>query len=335
MTMTAIGDLARMLVLRHHHAGLKNDLARLGAQMSTGVVDDPIRHLAGDTKPLAGLDRDLARLHVFDQSMNEGLIKARSLQMRLDRIGKGNQDLVSTITRFVSTPFAMRQDEIGAQARASLENAVQQMNASDAGRHLFSGAASHRRPLPSYEVVVSAVRNVVEGVDGAVEILQAIEQWMISPDGFVSEIYQGGSDPLGPIVTAEGQNIHLSVRADAPVLRESVVFSALAVVLSEDMAALASDERASLYSTISARVGQAQAGVIGLQADVGLSQSRLEEARTRQEAERFALHEMRNSLVGVDQFSSATEFQAVQQNLESLYAVTARAAQLSFVGFLR
>lgn len=335
MTMTAIGDLARMLAGRNQHAKLTTNLARASTELSSGFVQDKTRHLRGDTALLTGLERDLTRLEAFDQSIKEALIRTSSLQMRLGRVAEGSEKLIGVITRFSATPLARRDAEISSQARASLENAIQQLNASQMGKKLFSGIASDRSPLPDAETVLSSVRQFAQPGMDANTILQSIDTWLDSSDGFLTDVYRGSRSDRLPVTTAEGQAIHASARADDPALRATLAYSALAVVASETEFSMQSHDRKSLYDTITSRMIGAKDRVTAIQADLGLSEARLEQALSRQEAERFAIETMRSGLIGTDRFAAATELQSIQQNLETLYAATARSAQLSFAGFLR
>ena len=68
---------------------------------------------------------------------------------------------------------------------------------------------------------------------------------------------------------------------------------------------------------------------------LGLSEQRLEEASVRISARRDALDIAWNDATSRDPFDAATEFQAVEQQLERVFAVTARMSRLTLLDFLR
>lgn len=335
MTVTTIGDLAKMLAQRHHQSKLSSDLSRLSTELTTGQVQDVTRKLGGDLSALSGIDRGLGRLAAFDLAIDEGLTRAAATQLRLDRISQSGEALAGTFTRLSASPLSIFQSEIANQARTSLEDVIQQLNGSVAGRSLFSGAATDRPPLPSADTVLSQVQEVISGAMDVSQIFSAIDAWLDDPTGFEGTVFNGSQTDRQPVETAEGHRIPADLKASEKALSETVVFRALAVLVAEDALGLSPNAKREVLATAAARLGAAQDGVISLRARVGLSQSRLEDAGTRQEAERFGLNEMRNGFLGIDPFSTATELQAVQQNLENLYAVTARSARLSLVGFLK
>jgi flagellar hook-associated protein 3 FlgL len=78
----------------------------------------------------------------------------------------------------------------------------------------------------------------------------------------------------------------------------------------------------------------AQTGLSDLRGRVGAAEARLEEATSRNAAEAAALEIARAGLTDVDIYETATKLEAVQSQLELLYAITARSARLSLVSVL-
>jgi flagellar hook-associated protein 3 FlgL len=78
----------------------------------------------------------------------------------------------------------------------------------------------------------------------------------------------------------------------------------------------------------------AQGGLAELRGRVGAVEARLDEVATRNASERAALEVARSALTDVDIYDKATELEAVQGQLELLYAITARSARLSLVAAL-
>nr|WP_254449254.1 flagellin [Ruegeria sp. HKCCA5491] len=64
-------------------------------------------------------------------------------------------------------------------------------------------------------------------------------------------------------------------------------------------------------------------------------QARVEQASTRNSAARTSLEYSRNELIAADPYQTVAQLQTVQFQLESLYSVTVRNANLSLVNFLR
>ena len=75
-------------------------------------------------------------------------------------------------------------------------------------------------------------------------------------------------------------------------------------------------------------------GLAEIRAMVGGFEGQIEGARARNGAEISALQIARSEIVRVDPYEAATELQAVETQLESLYAITARLSRLSLVDYL-
>ena len=80
---------------------------------------------------------------------------------------------------------------------------------------------------------------------------------------------------------------------------------------------------------------QSQAERAALAGRIGISEARIDEASTRNESESNALQVLKYDLLGVDAYDAATRMETAQNQLETLYAVTARLSRLSLVDFLR
>jgi flagellar hook-associated protein 3 FlgL len=83
------------------------------------------------------------------------------------------------------------------------------------------------------------------------------------------------------------------------------------------------------------RVMTGNDSLIQLAAKIGTSEARIDTALSRNAAEKLTLEIATAELVQSDPFTLATELEAVQTNLETLYAVTARLSRLNLTDFIR
>ena len=72
-----------------------------------------------------------------------------------------------------------------------------------------------------------------------------------------------------------------------------------------------------------------------LAAKVGVSESRIDTAQSRNAADLLTLEMAEAELVTSDPYRTAAELEAVQTNLETVYAITARLSRLTLTDFLR
>ena len=77
-----------------------------------------------------------------------------------------------------------------------------------------------------------------------------------------------------------------------------------------------------------------QKSIVELRAGLGSLEARIEETSTRNAAEITATSMARLELVGADQYDSASRYENIRGQLESLYAITARSQRLSLAEYL-
>jgi flagellar hook-associated protein 3 FlgL len=78
----------------------------------------------------------------------------------------------------------------------------------------------------------------------------------------------------------------------------------------------------------------AKEGVLDLRASVGGLQEALEDAKARRTSERATLDLARTKLVSTDPLETASTYQQLELQLESIYTITSRLANLRFANFM-
>ena len=79
----------------------------------------------------------------------------------------------------------------------------------------------------------------------------------------------------------------------------------------------------------------AKEGVVQLSAELGMAQGQISKALSRDESELDALELARNGITGVDPYEAASRFTALEGQLQSMYAITARLSALNLTNFLK
>ena len=90
-----------------------------------------------------------------------------------------------------------------------------------------------------------------------------------------------------------------------------------------------------LLGTAGDRLLAAKEGILDLRASVGSLQETVERAKAERVSERETLDLARTKIVATDPLEAASAYQMLQQQLESIYTVTSRLANLRFLNFMR
>lgn len=335
MALNSIGDLARGLTLQLRSTQIKREIESLSRELSTGKVANIREHLHGDFSQISLIDHDLTRLATFSTAASEVELSAGTMRTSLTVFQNSVSELSSALLAFGSDSPVIPDEQISAQALNHLDTMMSALNTRVGGRNLFSGTATDRFPLAAPETLLASLQSELSGMTTAAEILQTATNWFEDPAGFRAAIYQGSAEYLAPMQVSDQEKINLLVKADDPVFRAALRDTAVAVLASDSSLDLTADQRAALFKELGAQLTQASDETVRLTARIGMAEARAEQAAARNAASRTGLEYARSELIGADPYETATRLQAVQFQLESLYSVTVRNANLSLVNFLR
>lgn len=332
--MQSIGDMARALVLRSNQARLRTEMDGLAVEVATGTTRDPARHLGGDVTGLLSIDRSLARLETFRVSTAEAQLRAGTMQTALDGMQTRAETLAQTLLQADLTPSRDLLDTLSDSAADALTRVVGNLNASVAGRFLFSGVATDQAPVPPIDDVMSALRTAATGETTAAGVMSAIEAFFSPGGGFETTLYAGSDTPVDGLTLNATDVADLDILATDPAIQEVLKPMAMAALAGDPALSLDTTEQGALLSA-SARVLQgAVKPLVDLRASLGATEARIEDAGVANASERTALSLARQDLVGLDDYETATRYEHIRGQLESLYAITARSQRLSLAEYL-
>ncbi|WP_170336633.1 flagellin [Ruegeria arenilitoris] len=335
MTLTSIGDLARGLTLRTRSTEIKSQIETLSYEMSTGKVQDVSGRLDGDYSHLLDLDHKLSQLNAYSVVTSEARLFTDAMQLSLETFNSSISNLSSSLLSFGTANQAVTHDQASVQARNELDTMISALNTRAGGRSLYSGTATDVSPLASAETLLTALKAELTGLTTPTDIRNAARDWFNDPTGFEAVIYQGSDKTLAPMEIAENENISVPITANDPALRSALRDVAVAALATDSALGLTPDQRTVLFKELGVELANTKDETIKLRAQVGASEARIEQAATRNSAAKTSMEYARNALIAADPYETASKLKTVQFQLESLYSVTVRNANLSLVNFLR
>ncbi|MEO1710281.1 MAG: flagellin, partial [Pseudomonadota bacterium] len=220
-------------------------------------------------------------------------------------------------------------------AIVEMDAVLSAINTQSGGRSLFSGAATDGPAITTSDVILDAARTVLAGAQTPEEIITALDDWFDDPNGFRQTAYLGSDADLAGFRVADGETVDLALSADDAVFADILKPLVLAAVTSDDTFDLAPEDKRALLSDAGQNILTAQSHLTTTQAQVGSVQARIDTFLTRNATEQTALEFAKGALLQADPYETATQLEAVQFQLQGLYTVTARTADLSLVNFIR
>lgn len=333
--LTSVGDLAVNMRLRYDVAKVQSNLDISLKELSTGTKSDAIKTLKGDFSVVAAMEHALSKSSSYQQAISERELFLNSQQAALAKLRQNTA--VSGV--FLSLPDRADATLITAAGSESLQafiSSIAALNTQTAGRTIFSGVETKSSPLASADIILSAIETEISvaSASSAAEIESIVLDWFAVGGGFDTIGYLGGEPSLSSTQLSENELARPAVTAQAPEVREFLSALALGALLGRD--ALSGDltKQGELAETTGIRLLGANESLVRLQASIGISEQQVERASIEVSSAQSLLESARSELLGVDPFQAAQKLQTAEGQLEVIYTVTARLANLSLVRFL-
>ncbi|SMX32269.1 flagellin [Maliponia aquimaris] len=332
--MEVIGDMARSLVLRANQVRLRQEMDQLAVEVATGFVKDSAQHLHGDLTGLLSVDRALSKLDTYRVNTTEATFLSGSMQTALDEIQGRSERLSQSLIAAELTPNSALLKTMSEDAQNALGQVMNGLNRSVAGRFLFSGTATDRQAVQDSTSLLNDVRTALSGQTTMAGIEAALDTFFGSGGTFETTTYTGSNTGLAALKLSETESASLDIRATDPVFRAVLRPMVMAALATDGTLGLPQSLQIEMLTTAGQDLLAAQQDVVELRAGLGALEARVEETTARNSAEYTATNIARLDLVGTDQYYTASRYENIRGQLESLYAITARSQRLSLAEYL-
>ncbi len=336
MMTSPLPDLASALRLQRDAGDVRAALERAGRELSTGRKDDLFAASGHDPRRLLAIEASQARA----ARESEGVSLSQGRVSLTQSVMGGLGELANELGLELSASLA-RGDHNSARIHAAgaqdaFRAAVQNLNTRYGGRTLFAGAAVDQPALAPPDDILGDVSALLAGAVDAADAIAQVDFYFDDPaGGFAATRFLGSAEDAPRATIDEGASVDISRRADDPEVRALLKGLALAAATVDPAYAGPADAETDLLGHAADVTVASRELIVQSQAMLGLSEQRLEEASVRISARRDALDIAWNDATSRDPFDAATEFQAVEQQLERVFAVTARMSRLTLLDFLR
>lgn len=324
----------------------KSALERARAELATGEKQDRMRATGGDTARLTALDRSLAMLDARAPLLGLAGSRALATQTALETAQTATGELGAKLIADIKISDLSSARLNARDAGAALGQVLGALNSAAGGRYLFGGAATDAPPMASADRVIALVVAGLNANPDPALALQAVDDFFNppappaattypGPETFDTDVFLGSPVDAPSVELTPGQRLSYAARGDAPELKALIRGLALAAAVGQSAFAGDPAANALLLEEAGRSLLNAGDGVTMLRADLGAKQAVIEGAQARTAAERDTLSIARNDMIGKDLYEAASEISDLESRLQAIFAITARASELSFVNFLR
>ena len=336
MYIGGLSDLAASLNQARRISDTTDQLTKKSVELTSGLKADLVPASGGDGRRFFALENSLARVETYRQQIVHADAMSSAVQTQLERIeGEASViglDMLSAIERqdYASSVTISR------SAKSSLESVVSALNSSIGGRYLFAGTESGSLAVADADQIMAGVEAAVSGLTAPADIIAAVDDYFFDPaGGFETSDYLGSSDDLPSLRVSDTEDVDVTLRADDARIRQTLYGLSLLTLGSN--AAYASDTTAqsAIFAEGASAALNARNDIIVAREEIGIAQETLTRAQATNQAERDTLELIRAEERGADPYRTATEVEALSQQVELLFTMTVRLSQLTLVNYLR
>jgi flagellar hook-associated protein 3 FlgL len=334
MRVNGGSELARLQMLQRQAIGTRNKLDVAGQELTTNLKASRFEATGGNLTRLFALERSLDRNAVYAETISLTEARLDVMQEALGQILTPLEDLSIDLNASVQVGDVSAARLHAEAARRAFADAVATLNTQVAGQSLFAGTATASPALSPADAMLADLDALAAGAATAADAAAALEAYFSPGGGFYTAAYQGANADLTPVDIGEGQRLDYGMRADDEKLVAALKAHAMAAVVAGGAFAGDTVQQMALLGEAGARALAAKEGLLDLRASVGGLQEALEAAKARRVSERETLDLARTKLTATDPLEAASTYQQLELQLESIYTVTARIANLRFANFL-
>lgn len=335
MMFSSFGDRAQTYMLSRQNAELKTHLNRLTLELSSGRVEDTSKAVRGDFTNLNEIEEAATALTAYKTTNAEAALFVDNAQTVLTFI----QDLtVQAAPALLLASNTENNDLVtvtAGDAKQKLEAVVSALNTQTSGRALFSGTATDQAAIASVDDMIADITPLLAAETTAAGVMTIIDSWFDDVGGgFETMGYTGSDTTLAPFKVGPGREAKFEITGSNPGIRGALKGLMLGALVSEGTLTNYPDERSLLLQTAGETLLTNENAISALRASTGTAEAHIEEMKVQNETELQGLDIVRSNMLGTDPYTTATELEAVQIQLETLYTITARLSRLNLVDFL-
>lgn len=334
MSVTATGttELARLKAMQARTVAVRNALDKASVEMTTNEKQDRYEATGGNLTRLFAVEQSLGRNKVYSANIS---LTAQRLTMMQTALGGITADLSK---RGVAVSQAGELGDVGTitiqsnAARSDLEATIGHLNTSVAGQALFAGARTDGAALAGADDILADI-DALAGADAATTAAN-IDAYFTAPGGGFYARYLGSDTDVSPVAIGDGQSVDYGVTAVAPEIIAVLKGQAMAAVIAGGASGLSDAEKAALAVQAGNQLLEGNNQMLTLTSRVGMNQERVERAQAARVAETDVLENAQVDIIGVDYVEVAARVKNLETQLETIYTITSRLANLRFINFM-
>ena len=336
--MISVGhsDLASAIKFSEQNARTKSALEVISSELSSGIKNKLVEATAGDLGKLFAIDRTISRLNSEVDAIQLAAGKSALGQSALGNIHENLVDFGPRLLSAVERGDLQSSSLIASDAQHALGAVVTSLNVRYGRHSLFAGAALDQQAIAPAEIIINDISAIVAAAADSTVALAAIDDYFYSPaGGFETNVFMGAIQDSPPFRDKNGELFEYAQRADSLEIRNAIRAFTIAAVAADAPNFLGTSDQVDLLREAGISAIAATGDITTLREALGFAEGRIEGAEARNQSMSGIFELERASMISADPYETATKFEALQVQLQTIYTITARLSSLSLTNFLR
>lgn len=334
MKLQSVGDLSIAFQSNRHNFELKTTLQRLSYELASGQKADLSSAVSGDYGPVASIERAMQTFDSLKLANTEAGMFVSTMQTAFEKIQDIMPDTAATLLMTSNNTDELSLTNASNDANSKFRSVISALNTRVADRAVFSGQATQSSALADADTILADLQTAIAAETDAAGVITVVETWFASGGGYDTVAYLGSANPPSDFRIAKDEKASIDITADDASIRNTLKSFALAALVSEGALMGQGEEQRAILRAAGETMLSAEGALTQTRAGVGMVEAQIEDAKTRTNAEVTALEIARSELLSVDPYRTATELEAAQTQLETLYTITARLSRLNLADYL-
>lgn len=350
MQYSSIGFQLPAFSLQSGLAEVKNVYNKYNKELASGEVSDIPKRLNGDMGILSHIDERISSVNSFESNVSEVKILLEHQDLALDFM---TSEIARLKSEYLNTSFESERkfiDNLSTISNDALSAVVDRLNQKIGDRSLFGGLIFDQPALVSSEVILNKLKEITSDASNMGEVQSIVSDWFegrgkfSESDGgedfdahgnFDTVVFLGNSERNIELIVGKNESLDLSVKASDPNIRSAIETLAMITLMSEFDFDGSGEKRKDFFSFGAQKLHAAEGHVIHARAKIGSVQEVAEEFQTAYESESAYFNQARNDIRRVDPYETLVALIESKTQIETIYNLTARLAQLNLADYLR
>jgi flagellin-like hook-associated protein FlgL len=337
-------------------SSLRDQYATLQEQTTTGLVSQSYSGLASVSSQVMDLSATINQGKAYAQSIAQGQGKASVMQNVLSQLGTLVSSMAASSNALSTSTPGSAVTAMAQQASQDLSQIASLLNTTYAGDYVFSGADTANPPIPAPNSITSSdmfaqIGSLVStfatgsGASSASTLISNASSIMATGTIFSSYLTGAGAnaDPvqvqIGPSdsVTLDlpaTQNVGAAANPSGTGSAITDILGSLAVIANSTSAMVSNPDFSTLMQNVSTALTSAGNTLAQESGFIGISQDAMTTAAKSQSASQTLLQTQLSGLTEVDMPTAISNLQAVNNQLQTSYALLGQISNLNLASYL-